>query len=176
MDWVLTVISKDRPGIIEDMAEVISRHKGNWVKSSMSRLGGEFAGIVQVTLPDEATTSFEGDLTALKQNGLNITMQKDPGSDAQATPEGEIAVIELTGLDHVGIVHDITRMLAANNVTIEDFETVIFTGSMTGEPMFYAVAKILLPEGLTLKALEEIAESIAGDIMVDINLEIMETE
>ena len=46
--FVLTIVAKDKPGIVQAVAEVVARHGGNWMDSSMVRLGGEFAGIVRV--------------------------------------------------------------------------------------------------------------------------------
>ncbi len=48
VELVLTVIARDRPGLIKDLSETIAMHGGNWVDSSMARLGGEFAGILRV--------------------------------------------------------------------------------------------------------------------------------
>lgn len=177
MEWVLTAISKDRPGIIEDIAAVITKHQGNWVKSSMSRLGGEFAGIVQVTLPAAQAEPFVNELETLSQKGIQISLAKDP-TDSTFTGDktGQFAIIELTGIDHQGIVLDITHMLAANNVSIEEFETGVFSASMAGEPMFHATAKVKLPPNLTVKELHNKAETIAQDIMVDIKLEIAERD
>ena len=48
---VLTVIGKDRPGLVEELAATIAAHQGNWLDASMSQLAGQFAGIVQVAAP-----------------------------------------------------------------------------------------------------------------------------
>lgn len=173
MKWVLTAVSKDRPGIVEEIAAIISRHQGNWVKSAMTRLGGQFAGIVQFTVENEHADSLTNELQKLTARGFKITLEQDLELDSAEEPAaGRTAFIELTGLDHPGIVHDITQLLRKHNVTIEELETGIFTASMAGQPMFYASAQIQLPEGLSIDDLASAAEAIANDIMVDINLEI----
>ena len=45
---ILTVIGDDRPGLVGELAAVISAHQGNWLESSMAQLAGKFAGIVEV--------------------------------------------------------------------------------------------------------------------------------
>ena len=174
MEWVLTAMSKDRPGIVEDIAAIITKHDGNWVKSAMSRLGGQFAGIVQYTVAPERAEELAQELEALTAKNITISLAKD--TQAQTEDEGEIAYIELTGIDHPGIVRDITNILREKDVTIEDLDTGVFTASMAGEPMFYASAKIRLPAGLSLTDLRRAAETAADDLMVDINLEIDEIE
>lgn len=174
MDLVLTAMSKDRPGIVEDIAAIITAHDGNWVQSAMSRLGGEFAGIVQFTAPEEKSEALTKALKGLAAKGITIEVAEDNSESASAEPPGEVAIIELTGLDHTGIVRDITHLLAEKNVTIDYLETDIYTASMTGEPMFYARAEIRLPETLSIAELNEAAEALAQDVMVEISLEVEE--
>ena len=177
MDWVLTAMSKDRPGVVEDIAAVISKHQGNWINSSMSRLGGEFAGIVQYSVPKTQADDLATELLALKQKGIHIVAQPDEGAQEQAQQaRGETVRFELTGIDHPGIMTEITHLLTAKNVTIEQLKTGIFSASMAGEPMFYAKAKLHLPKDLSAKQLQEATETIAQDIMVEINLEIQDDE
>jgi glycine cleavage system regulatory protein len=59
VEMVLTIISKDRPGLVQTLAQVIADHSGNWIDSSMARLGGEFAGILRVDVPERTVASFE---------------------------------------------------------------------------------------------------------------------
>ncbi len=177
MNWVLTAMSNDRPGIVEDIAAIITKHEGNWVKSAMTRLGGQFAGIVQYTITPEKAEALASELKSLSTKNITISLQKDTLEDGtEEELEGQTAFIELTGIDHPGIVRDITHLLAENQVTIENLETGVFTASMAGEPMFFARAKIRLPKALSISHLREATETIAQDIMVDINLEIDERE
>ena len=60
-------------------------------------------------------------------------------------------------------------------ISIDRLETKIFTASMAGEPMFHARAEIRLPDAITPDQLTEAVETIANDIMVDINLNISES-
>ena len=48
---VMTIIGPDRTGLVESVARVVAEHGGNWLESRMSRLGGEFAGILRIELP-----------------------------------------------------------------------------------------------------------------------------
>lgn len=171
MKWVLTAVTKDRPGIVEDIAQIITKHQGNWVKSSMSRLGGQFAGIIQITVAKDKAQDLASELQTLTAKDIQITLQHDE-SEGDTNLQGQMATLELTGIDHPGIVRDITHLLANEQVTIEKLETKIFTASMAGEPMFSATAQIRLPEELSIASLSKSIETIAHDIMVDINLEI----
>ena len=71
VEIVLTVIARDRPGLVERVSEVIARHQGNWVDSSMARLGGEFAGILMIELPEASLAALEADLAGLAAAGIH---------------------------------------------------------------------------------------------------------
>ena len=55
---VLTVIAPDQPGLVERVAQCIAAHGGNWLESRMSRMAGQFAGILRVAVPAEGMTSW----------------------------------------------------------------------------------------------------------------------
>jgi len=167
VDMVLTAIARDRPGVVENLADVIAAHSGNWVESSMAQLGGEFAGIVRVEVPADATAKLEEALSALDKDGIDITVHK---ASSYEPPSGHHARLELTGMDHTGIVLEVTRTLSRHGVSIDELNTSVSRGSMGAEPIFLADADIVLPTGLDLNDLRDILEQIGTDIMVDIEL------
>ena len=72
---VMTILGADRPGLVSSIAEVVNRHKGNWLESRMARLAGQFAGILRVECPPEemeALRSALGDFTNqdIRSHGL----------------------------------------------------------------------------------------------------------
>ncbi len=164
---VLTIIARDRPGLVEKLAETVTSHSGNWVDSSMARLGGEFAGILRVTLPESSVPALEKALTDLSDNGIEVTLRRDT---AATPPDGHHAQLKLTGADHPGIVHEVASTLAHHGISIDELKTEVFPGSMTGEQMFAAQADIILPQNLSTDLLCEALEKLASDLMVDIDL------
>lgn len=168
-DMVLTAIARDRPGVVEALADVVARHSGNWIDSSMAHLAGEFAGIVRVSVPDSSSSSLKSALADLSADGIDVTLH---AGEASISPsERRLARLELTGLDHTGIVLEVTRALSQHNVNINNLETRVFPGSMGGEPMFTASADMILPPDLDKDDLCDALELIANDIMVEIDLE-----
>ncbi len=166
-ELVLTSIARDRPGLVERLAGVVAEHSGNWIDSSMARLGGEFAGILRVSVPRASVAALEAALAGLADEGIDVTIRR---AEAAEPPPARRIRLELTGLDHTGIVLEVTRALANQGVSIDELHTEVFVGSMGGEPMFSARADLVLPEGLDLDSLRGTLEEIAGDIMVDIEL------
>jgi len=166
-ELVLTIVARDKPGVVQAVSEVIADHDGNWMDSSMIRLGGAFAGIVRVAVPAERIAAFEAALAGLTGQGLAVT------SHDAGTPEpagGAAAHLALSGVDHPGIVRDVSSALANSGVSIEELSTEQFPGSMTGESMFSATARIVIPPDADVDALRERLEMLAQDIMVEIDI------
>eukprot|EP00903_Cladosiphon_okamuranus_P000963 g961.t1 len=165
---VFTVIAKDRPGLVERMAEVIAGLGGNWIESSMARLGGEFAGIVRVAIAGDKSRDLVEQLKALAADGIDITLRSD--KEGAEAPNGASARLDLVSQDHPGILRDITHVLSEKGVSIEHLETEVTAGSMQGEAMFKASADLRLPVGLDPAELSEALQETAGDLMADVNL------
>ncbi len=167
-DLVLTVIARDRPGLIKALSESIDAHGGNWVDSSMARLAGEFAGILRLSVPDENVTALETALGKLGDAGIWVTIRR---GHEDAMHVGRRVRLEMTGVDHPGIIHEISAVLARMEISIDALESRVFAGSMSGQAMFEARADILLPEGLNEAELRQTLEDITHDLMVEIELE-----
>lgn len=166
VELVLSVIATDRPGLVHTLAEAVAGHGGNWVDSSMARLGGEFAGIVRVSLPEGSLGALEGALQALSGQGITVVTRRSAGGP----PPMQAATLELTCADSPGILREIAAALAARGVSIDELETEVFEGSMSGQPLFSARARLALPEGVDADSLRETFEAMGQDMMAEIVL------
>ncbi|MEJ2534768.1 MAG: ACT domain-containing protein [Gammaproteobacteria bacterium] len=162
---VLTIIGDDRPGIVESLSRTLSNHDGNWVQSSMSRMAGQFAGILLATVPDGEVAACLQALERLEQEGLTII------THAISLPPEEAPArtwrLELVGNDHPGIVRDITSVLKQHGVNVEELETEVESASMAGGDLFRARAVLRVPDASDVQALLDGIEDIAQDLMVD---------
>ncbi len=164
---LLTAIGPDRPGLVEELASAVAENGGNWIESRMTHLGGEFAGIVRVEVAADAAPTLREALAGI--SGLQVTAS----DSTPATPSGtatEVVTLDLVGTDRPGIVSSIARALAARDVNVEDLDTEHVSAPMSGETLFKACAKIVLPAGLDLSELQADLEAIAADLMVDLTL------
>ena len=166
---VLTVVADDQPGIVEELSDALATHGGNWTESSMMTLAGKFAGILLAEVPEERADSFLRVLESLEIGGIEIVAQR---SDAPSRPEGTREFsIELVGQDHPGIVREITAVLARLGINVLELETTVQSASMSGESLFIAHARILVPDDVPLEQLRDEMEELANELMVDIELE-----
>jgi glycine cleavage system regulatory protein len=166
---VMTVIGQDRPGLVDSVASIVTEHGGNWLESRMSRLGGQFAGIVQVTVPAEKEQALTGALKNLSTRGLNVVVQADQSSPP--VPKGPASSLEIVGQDRPGIVRQISHALAGFGVNVEELHTECASAAMSGEMLFKARARLSIPESCDVAKLRRELEKIAGDLIVDISLE-----
>jgi glycine cleavage system regulatory protein len=164
---VMTVIGQDRTGLVESVAHMVAEHGGNWLESRMCRLGGKFAGLLRVHVPAEQRASLENALSKL--TGLTIVVH----ADESLPPAGKahLASLEVVGQDRPGIVREISRALAARGVNVEELATECVSAPMSGEPLFQARAKLLLPGGVTVGDLQQSLEQAVTGLTVEVTLD-----
>lgn len=170
----MTVIGHDRPGLVESVADLVASHGGNWLESQMSRLGGQFAGILRVEVPAEKEESLITSLKGLSSRGLNVVVHSDrPESEP---PPGRVRVLEIVGHDRPGIVRQISSALAGYGVNVEELQTECASAAMTGETLFKARAKLRVPDTADVERIRQGLEKIASDLIVDISFAELEAE
>lgn len=165
---VLTIIGADRPGIVQRLAAQLADHGGNWLESRMGHLGGQFAGILRAEVPAERAEELLRALRTLEADGLRLIVQTESAIPPPAA--GLIATLDLVGQDRPGILREISAVLAAHHVNVEELASERVCAPMDGTMLFQARATVLLPTGVTLGALRGALERIAADLMVDVRL------
>lgn len=163
---VLTVIGDDRPGLVGELSAAIAAHHGNWLESSMSRLAGKFAGIVKVAAPADRLAALQAALASLP--GLKVTAEASAEASA---PRGRRLRLSLVGHDRVGIVREVSQVLAGHAVNVEELATHTASAPMSAETLFHAHAELLAGPELDIRALTADLERISNDLMVDIALD-----
>ncbi|CAM5229341.1 Glycine cleavage system transcriptional repressor OS=Stutzerimonas stutzeri OX=316 GN=CXK95_06070 PE=4 SV=1 [Stutzerimonas stutzeri] len=165
---VLTVIAEDQPGLVERLAQRIAEHGGNWLESRMSRMAGQFAGILRVAVPSEAHAALTAALQGLQAQGIRVLLAHSGSEPPTSWQEIEL---ELVGNDRPGILRDITRLLAEHGVNLESLDTDVLSAPMSGEPLFRAEARLAVPSELSLEVLQGRLETLADDLMVELKLQ-----
>ncbi len=168
---VLTVIGDDRSGLVDALAEIVEAQGGNWAKSHMAELGGKFAGIVMVTVPDAKSSAFEAALEPLTSKGLfdvTVTAADGPADPVAGPQAGTEFELSLLGPDQPGIIHDLSAALAERNVSIAELRTELREAPMAGGMLFEAQALLIAPAGAAPAELQECIEALEAELMVDI--------
>lgn len=164
---VFTVLAADKPGRVDCIAQCILQHEGNWMDSRLSRMAGQFAGIVRVAVAKERSPALVASLQALASQGIEVTLVEGRSESASAWKP---VTMELVGNDRPGIVSDITSLLAEHEVSFERLVTDVRPAPMSSEPLFHADAVLALPLALPVEKLQELLQALANDMMVDLVL------
>ena len=166
---VMTLIGEDRPGLVDAVATLVAEHGGNWLESRMSRLGGQFAGIVRVEVPAESEPALIHTLQKLSAQGLNVIAHQD--QSRATTGQQRLSELEIVGQDRPGIIRQISHALAGFSVNVEELQTECTSAAMSGETLFRARARLSIPESCDVEQLRRTLEKIAADLIVEISLE-----
>ncbi|MCA9184212.1 MAG: ACT domain-containing protein [Pirellulaceae bacterium] len=165
---VVTIVGQDRPGIVEAIAQVVRDHQGNWLESRMAHLGGKFAGIVRVEIPADQEASLLASFEQLTEQGVRCLADLDSHVPLQS--EYMPYLLDLVGNDRPGIVREISHVLAAHGVNVEELQTRCVPAPNSGGPIFQATANLRLPAGVSPDTVRTALEKVAHDLMVDIAL------
>ncbi|MCE1177714.1 MAG: transcriptional regulator [Micrococcales bacterium] len=169
---VLTAIGDDRRGLVSALSQAVADHGGSWLEGQMARLGGKFAGIVLVDLPDDRVDALHEALRALGEEGL-LEVGVTPVETGPAEPEvtsTEPLAVHLLGHDRPGIVREVSAAIAGLGATIDELATSTQDAPMGDGVLFEADAIVRLPEGASAADLRAALEEIAAELMVDLEV------
>ncbi|KAJ3340324.1 hypothetical protein HDU93_007165 [Gonapodya sp. JEL0774] len=144
---VLSMVGKDKVGIVKDFSHYLTSLGANVEESRMSLLGGDFAIIVLVSLrgmpADQGLAKFKAGLAEKFPDFLIHARLTEGGEELpveQSSQGGEEELvafeIQVDGPDSPGIVAAVTTVLAARNITVTNLETETTAAAFAGYPLF----------------------------------------
>ena len=72
---VITLFAKDTPGIVRKVSDVVLENDGNWLESSLSRLCGQFTGIVHIAINSGEKAGLIAAFAQLEAVGIYVTVR-----------------------------------------------------------------------------------------------------
>lgn len=165
---VFTFICNDKPGIVDQLSQLVARHGGNWQESRMSKLAGKFTGIVQITIGEAKLQELKNSLQALNGSGFAILI--DDITPEIAASKLQQVRLSILGLDRPGIIREVAQALAEKNINVTRLHSLIESAPMTGEPLFKADVDIDVPLDVDMDTLGERLEMICTQLDMDLSL------
>ena len=163
---ILTVIGDNRTGLVEELATAISAHAGNWLEASMAHLSGKFAGIVKVAIASGNVEALKASLAGL--SGLKVSTAVASGEKSALA--GRRLTLNLVGHDRIGIVKEVSQVLARHAVNVEELVTHTSSAPMSAEILFHCQAELFASPDFNARTLKSELEKLSDDLMVDITL------
>lgn len=145
--YMLTLVGKDRPGIVARISNTLLQHDCNLGEASMIRLGVNFTIMLMVEFSgsmDELAQMLSGDAEALDLH-LHID-QIDGELHQHVTPD---VCITVYGADRSGIVARVTQSLADAGLNILQLESSV--GGTQDKPIY-----IMQIDGHAAKGIEPV--------------------
>jgi glycine cleavage system transcriptional repressor len=169
--FAVTVISKDRPGIVADITELLFRVGCNIEDSSCTMLGGDFAIILIVShvKPFPKARLVDEFRRLHDEKGLAAVVRSLHDDEiCPCKEEGELCLISVYGSDQPGIVYRVTRALADHQVNITDLNTRLIGSSE--EPVYVMMLEAVLPAGMAIEGAEKLLENLKKELNVEIGV------
>jgi len=170
--FVLTLTGADRIGIVQHVTESILECGGDVQASRMARLGGEFAVLMLISIPDTETNRLSANIENLTDEGFKVVLTETEWGVSARRKDWLPYQIEVRGANHEGIIHKIAKHLSQQGINIESIDTNIVPAPMSGAPLFTMDAIVVVPPDLPKikwqNALEEVADGLNVDFKVSV--------
>ncbi|PCI08565.1 MAG: glycine cleavage system protein R [Gammaproteobacteria bacterium] len=132
---VISALGEDRPGIVDELTNIIYNNNLNVEDSRMTVLGGEFAILLLVSGDAAAIEKLNSQVDDIEQT-LKMRLLLKATSDAIDKDHTIPYSVEVAALDHPGIVHNLSGFFSSRNINIIDLQTDRYAAPHTGSPMF----------------------------------------
>jgi glycine cleavage system transcriptional repressor len=175
--FLLTAFSKDRPGIVADLAQVIYENGCSLEDSAMANLAGEFAMMFLFSpLSVGGETDLETALTAEcrrleREKGITAFIRPVDPADHSLSGGAAPWTIKVEGQDQAGIVYKVCRFLADNQINIRTLNSEVVLSPQSGAALYRMTLTANIAAGKVLDevtaGLNRIGEQLHVDISID---------
>ncbi len=139
---IVTLLSNDQTGIVQQVAHIVEQHGGNWLESRMAQLAGKFAGILTVSVEEKKADALINSLDGLSTSGIQVLIDK---ATDFVEKQCKLLTFEVVGADRIGIVSEVAQAFSQKGISIDDMETQCSSMPWSGEPLFEARGVLLAP-------------------------------
>ena len=165
---ILSVLSNDKPGVVNAIANVVTEWGGSWQESHLSRLGGKFAGVIAVVIDESSLDSLKESLTALAQQGIQVVVDIN---QALSESSGLCLRFHAAAPDRKGIVREMSKALAHHHINVLELTTECSSMPYSGDPLFSASGLIALPSSLSAEEVSDVFDAISAELGIDFELQ-----
>jgi glycine cleavage system transcriptional repressor len=164
----ITVVGHDRPGIIAQAAEVLSKCSMNLEDSSMTLLRGHFA-MTLICAGEADAAQVEAALQPMVNGSLDVTVREVP-EEPDVPPLGATYLVTVHGADRLGIVARLAGVIAEAGGNITDLTT-----RLSGT-LYVLLAEVDIPRSADVEALQARLAEVAAELGVDCTMRLLEND
>jgi glycine cleavage system transcriptional repressor len=168
--FALTIVGRDRPGIVAQVTEILFNLGCNIADSSCSILGGQFAMILIISHPEfTGRDSFGDAFQPLEEADLTVALRVlKPGGEIHPYFDGEICMLSVYGADRPGIVYRVAKVLGDQRINITDLNTKLVGSEQS--PVYVMIIEAVLPAGVSERDVDAWMAPLREQLQVDISV------
>lgn len=167
---VITAIGADRPGIVNELTEVLLNASLNVEDSRMSVLGGEFVVMLLVTGEESAIDAIKRDQQSISSS-LDLSLLIKATTRSNPNENHSQYTIDVAGMDNPGIVHKLARHLSQHHINIINMQTQSSHAAHTGTPMFSVNMLVDIPDAQDVEQIETDFITLCDDLSMDVKFQ-----
>jgi glycine cleavage system transcriptional repressor len=166
---ILFLVGKDRPGIVDDVSGLLFEKGANIEDSRMASMGGSFSIMTLFSCTGDELRNIESGIEKFKKMGFEVSLHEaeDP-SAVQKRPELQLK-IEVTAMDHPGIVQRVVHILRQHDVNVESLNTQVTRAPLSGAPIFDLALEAGVPVEKSVARIKEELTKLAAEMNLDLN-------
>jgi glycine cleavage system transcriptional repressor len=177
-EWMaITVIGRDRPGIVANVSGVLYRHRSSIEDLSQTVIRGQFAMILIAPMGEGASAqALKSELRDLSRDlSLDIDLRWLKPEDLIPCEAGktEPFIITARGKDRPGLVYGISELLAEREINITNLAAKV--AKLGQEPEYIQVFEVEIPKGMDYGLLQKKLRQRAQEMGVSVDLQHKDT-
>lgn len=166
---VISALGVDRPGIVDELSNIIYNYDLNIEDSRMTVLGGEFAVLLLVSGELTSLDSLQSELPEIEQ-ALQMSLLVKPTTETSISGDAIPYSVKVAALDNPGIVNSIASFFSSRNINIVNLETERYAAPHTGSPMFELHMTIGISADTNIAELREAFMDACDELNLDAEL------
>lgn len=166
--YVISIMAKDRVGIIADVTLAIQGLGGNLADMSQTVLQGYFTMILIGSFPDDVTPAKAREALREVEGGdpfeIGMVETDERPPPELPVPKDNLYVLTAVGPDKIGLVAEVTGYLREKNINVADLSTTVDHGTYT------MMLLLELPEGTDVARLKRGLQVAMEDVALSTEL------
>jgi glycine cleavage system transcriptional repressor len=167
IDYIVSVMARDRVGIVADVSRALTGLGGNITDLSQTVLRGYFTLIISVETPDAVSADQMQDAAAQAGGPGEFSVGVRPYEHVETSvpSKTERFVLTTRGLDKPGIIARVTSYLAGQRINVEDFFAHVVAGDLL------MILHVAVPSEMNIHQVQEDIESVGKEFGLTVHLQ-----
>ena len=165
---ILFLVGKDRPGIVDYVSTLLFDQGANIEDSRMATMGGCFSIMTLFSCTSDQLEAIKENLEDLEKLGFQTSLHEAQDPTASSVRAELPFKIEVTAMDHPGIVQKVVQILKEHRVNITTLDTSVKSMPHSGAPLFDLILKANVPADAVIGKIKEELNELAFDMNLDL--------